>query len=302
MRVASFCSLPCGVVAWSAAEPHADAGGGAPKPASPMLTVIVKATFSLAVDGEAPLAPEQEPLRGDQADPFGDPAGLWYASDFAPRKARADVSVVGHAYAAAPTTSIAARFSFDVLDRRFAALAARPAARIPLSPSHLRASEAPGASAVVVGPRAPWSDARAALADAADFQFYNAAPHEQQLGVLRPNGLLSLDGLLPGAPHRQAWLPGHRPRVFLFGESGPSERAHEVPLVCDTLWIDTDRALCTLTWRGVVAIARAVEPPVGLVLSLEARGAAQSWAALREALPSARWFEAMQPADLIAPD
>src|SRR6185436_20451978 len=45
-------------------------------------------------------------------------------------------------------------------------------------------------------------------------------------------------------------LPGLRPRARL--EAGGSQR--EIPLACDTLWIDTDRAICTLTWRGFVPL------------------------------------------------
>jgi hypothetical protein len=83
--------------------------------------------------------------------------------------------------------------------------------------------------------------------------------------------------------------------VFLFGESGPGEFAPEVPLVCDTLWIDTDQSICTLTWRGVIALARSTEAPRGFVLSLEPRGAAQSWAALRDVLDAATWTRADEP-------
>ena len=31
-------------------------------------------------------------------------------------------------------------------------------------------------------------------------------------------------------------------------------------LTCDTLWIDTDRGICTLVWRGTVPLTHAQEP------------------------------------------
>ncbi len=298
MRVASLCSLPFGLIPWTGAEP--------------MLSVVVKATFSLAADGEATLAAEQEPLRIDEPDPLSDAAGLRYASDFAPQKARADVLVVGHAHAPSRVNTIPIRMTFDVLDKHFVARSAEATTRIPLVPRHLRTNEATNASPMAVGPRSAWSPDRMAFGGAElgthgaplrplgpnfDFQFFNSAPIDQQVGVLRPNGVMTLDGLMPGGTRRHAWLPGHRPRVFHFGGGGPGERGAEIPLACDTLWIDTDRAICVLVWRGILARSRAAEPPTTFVVSLEPRGAARGWTALRDVLGTARWEEARTPAD-----
>jgi hypothetical protein len=282
-----------------------------------MLSVVVKATFSLAADGEALLASEQEPLRIDEPDPLSDAAGLRYASDFAPQKARADVLIVGHAHAPSRVNTIPIRMTFDVLDKHLVARSAESTTRIPLVPRHLRTNEATNASPVTIGPRSAWSPERIAFGGAElgphgaplhplgenfDFQFFNAAPIDQQVGVLRPNGTMTLDGLMPGGGRRHAWLPGHRPRVFHFGERGPGDRAAEIPLVCDTLWIDTDRAICALVWRGVVALSRASEPPGVFVVSLEPRGAARGWTVLRDALASAEWERARVPADFTPGD
>jgi hypothetical protein len=303
VEVASFCSLPLGVVFWQTSEP--------------MLTVVVKATFSLMREGEAPLAQEQERLSLDVPDPLGDAAGLKYASDFVPKKARADVIVVGHAHAPEPATSIPVRITIDVLDKQFVARSGEPVRKIPLVPRHLRATTEPTAPAVTVGARAAWAPERltkrfgvigpdgipaAPLGDRFDYQFFNAAPPDQQLNLLRPNGSILLEGLMPGAPRRHVWLPGHRPRVFYYGASGPGPRAAEVPLVSDTLWIDTDRGICTITWRGALALARAGEPPTVLVLSLEPRGAAQSWTTLRDLLGAAIRTRAVEARDLRVPE
>ena len=78
--VAALCPLPVGIVAWQ----------------SPgrVLTVIVKATFSLGMNGVVTLAPVQEPLSLDRPSRLGADDELEYASDFAPLKARADVVMV----------------------------------------------------------------------------------------------------------------------------------------------------------------------------------------------------------------
>jgi hypothetical protein len=301
VRVASLCSLPFGVVPWSGSEP--------------MLSVVVKATFSLAANGEAPLASEQEPLRIDESDPLSDAAGLRYASDFAPQKARADVLVVGHAHAADRVDTIPVRMTLDVLDKRVVARSAEPTTRIPLVARHLRTSESPSAAPVAVGPRSAWSPERIAfggaelgihgaplhpLGDDFDFQFFNAAPLDQQVGMLRANGAMTLEGLMPGGARREAHLPGSRPRVFYFGNENSGDHATEVPLISDTLWIDTDRAICVVVWRGVITLSRAIESPDNFVLSLEARGGAKGWPALRNALGSAKWDDVTTPEDVVS--
>jgi hypothetical protein len=45
-------------------------------------------------------------------------------------------------------------------------------------------------------------------------------------------------------------VPRQRPRAFVERHGG----LEELQLVCDTLWIDTDRGLCTLTWRGQIRV------------------------------------------------
>jgi hypothetical protein len=52
-------------------------------------------------------------------------------------------------------------------------------------------------------------------------------------------------------------LPGLRPHAVV--ERGGRSR-EEVALVCDTLWIDTDRGVASLVWRGRLSMSRADEP------------------------------------------
>ncbi|XXX77031.1 DUF2169 domain-containing protein [Sorangium sp. So ce134] len=84
-----------------------------------------------------------------------------------------------------------------------------------------------------------------------DFSCFNHAPQDQQIKELRDDAQIALENLHPEHPRLVATLPGIRPRAVL-------ERAKGAPqpltMRCDTLWIDTDRSVCTLTWRAQVPI------------------------------------------------
>ncbi|WP_199693818.1 DUF2169 family type VI secretion system accessory protein, partial [Sorangium cellulosum] len=90
-----------------------------PRPDAWMLTFACKATFALR-PGESPLAPEQEPLREADAHWRDDPAFSLYAStDIVPIRPRADVVLVGHAFAPGqvPVRSLVARLSVGEIDK-----------------------------------------------------------------------------------------------------------------------------------------------------------------------------------------
>ncbi|RLB66079.1 MAG: hypothetical protein DRI90_00285, partial [Deltaproteobacteria bacterium] len=76
MDVASFCSLPVGVLEWNAPRP--------------VTTVIVKASFTLESDGSATLAEVQQPLSLDHPLAESD-SELYYGTDFVPLKKAVDV-------------------------------------------------------------------------------------------------------------------------------------------------------------------------------------------------------------------
>jgi hypothetical protein len=88
------------------------------RPGSYALTFVCKATFSLA-PGELVLAPEQLPIY--EADcPWSEVVtSLYAASDVVPAKPRADVVLVGNAYAAGgvPVPSLVARLSVAEIDK-----------------------------------------------------------------------------------------------------------------------------------------------------------------------------------------
>src|SRR4051812_48042778 len=107
MNVVSICPLPVASWLWQ------------PAPSAWMLTVICRATF-LLLPTESVLAPDQEhPIEED--DYWNDDAGrsLRVASDLAPLKPRADVTLVGHAFAphGVPVRSLAVRLLVGEIDK-----------------------------------------------------------------------------------------------------------------------------------------------------------------------------------------
>ncbi|APR79702.1 Hypothetical protein A7982_05049 [Minicystis rosea] len=84
-----------------------------------------------------------------------------------------------------------------------------------------------------------------------DQRFFMSAPADQQLDELRPHEQIVLENLHPDHERLVASLAGWEPRAIV---ERPRAPAVGLPMTCDTLWIDTDRAICTLTWRGHLAL------------------------------------------------
>ena len=78
---------------------------------------------------------------------------------------------------------------------------------------------------------------------------HQEAPLDQQLAPLRGDERLVLENIHPAHPTLVTRLPGLFPRAHV-----EAPGAARLPLVADTLRIDADRALVTLTWRGVLAV------------------------------------------------
>ncbi|AUX20549.1 hypothetical protein SOCEGT47_010210 [Sorangium cellulosum] len=86
--------------------------------------------------------------------------------------------------------------------------------------------------------------------------YFNAAPPDQQLEQLTGGERIVLAHLHPRHPQLATVLEEVIPRAALRrGDSAPQE----MRLRCDTLWIDADRGICTLTWRGAVPLGHAGE-------------------------------------------
>ncbi|NUP05678.1 MAG: DUF2169 domain-containing protein [Polyangiaceae bacterium] len=84
-----------------------------------------------------------------------------------------------------------------------------------------------------------------------DRSFFNVAPDDQRVVELHDDERIVLENLHPRFPGLVANLPGLRPRATVTGRPvGPRELA----MRADTLAIDTNRLLCSVTWRGQVPL------------------------------------------------
>jgi hypothetical protein len=118
------------------------------------------------------------------------------------------------------------------------------------------------------------------LPETMPWEFFQAAPPDQQIEHLRGGEWLVLDGLHPALARVQTRLPAVRgaARVSL---AGAPERP--LDLACDTLAIDGDRQTLALTWRGRCDVVEgdAVPASIAVLAALETPGVAVDWSALR---------------------
>jgi hypothetical protein len=147
-----------------------------------------------------------------------------------------------------------------------------------------RVASRPAAGIVLVGPGFPHGDhpGRAPVAHVvvgnvdSKLEIQGETPFDEELGPLagiRPDERLLLENLHAEHPRLLTRLPGIRPFAFLDRLGAPQRLGFEA----DTLWIDTARALCTLTFR--VAIPLRHEGEQGTVLVLLAQsGQEPTWA------------------------
>lgn len=99
-----------------------------------------------------------------------------------------------------------------------------------------------------------------------DFDYFQSAPPDQQIAEIRPKETLMLEHLHPTHALLSTSLPGIVPRAVVHRASGERE---DVTLVADTLWIDTDRGICCVVWRGTVGLYHADESGIIAVALLE---------------------------------
>jgi hypothetical protein len=85
-----------------------------------------------------------------------------------------------------------------------------------------------------------------------DFSFFNAAPEDQQLDELLGDEQIVLENVHPEFRRLVTCLPREHPCAFVEHPAAPPE---ELPMRCDTLWVDADNRIFTLTWRGRLTIA-----------------------------------------------
>ncbi|MGK3990616.1 DUF2169 domain-containing protein [Sorangium sp. So ce136] len=311
-------------------------------------TIVCKATFNLLPD-VSPLASEQERPNENDKHWDGDPArSLYSPSDLVPFKPRADVLLVGNAFAPRkePVRALVARLAIGSVDKsieiycdrawtaegklhegpwfssmplRYERAAGGPETWNPVGMGHSGRLDAQGLlrlanlqprgfrlgdpstrlPPVGFGPIAPswperarklvnrtaWSERdwhRLPMPEDLDTGWFNAAPVDQQIEVIRGDERLVLENLHREHARLETALAGLRARACV--DRGDGGEAREIQMICDTLWIDTDRAVYTLTWRGVVPLQTPEQPGRILVATAE-RGRSVDWADLKRRGP-----------------
>ena len=236
-----------------------------------VLTVVGKATFDL-LQGDARLSERQEDvLVRDRLYEDGQ-GGVHTSTDLVPFKPHVDVYVVGHAFAAREETPrvIVARVAVGEIDK---SVELGPETRVdvdPAGPQHLTLPRNVGGDAPEVGfgphpesarmrrerlgrHAATWSLADLAdkpLPEDIDPAYFNAAPANQRLQLLREDAVIALDHLHPTQPRLATKLPNVRARAFAETEQGVAD----VRMAADTLCVDANRGVATVTWRGQVLL------------------------------------------------
>ena len=97
-----------------------------------------------------------------------------------------------------------------------------------------------------------------------NFEFFNAAPRDQQIDMLRAGAVIELDNLSRTHPRLTTQLPAIRPQVFRIDPR--TGRSEEIILRCDTLWIDADRGVAVLTFRGLYDVGAGGDETIGKLL------------------------------------
>ncbi|WP_437946721.1 DUF2169 domain-containing protein [Sorangium sp. So ce296] len=132
-----------------------------------------------------------------------------------------------------------------------------------------------------------------------DFRYFHAAPADQQIERLRGDEWIFLQGLHPHAPWIRSRLPSARALARLH-RTGPGgdDPGQPVELVADTLTIDADRLLCSLIWRGNVALLPGDLPArMRVVAGVEMPGRPLAWPSVAADRASSRpWPPAAGPA------
>jgi hypothetical protein len=262
-----------------------------------MQTLVCKLTIKLAPGTSLLAKRHDPIYEHDRFPDDGQSGGPYAPADLVPGKPCVDVTLVGAAYApnGHPCESLVARLEIGSLDKSLTVesddpfksaplsyrspadngAAAHGAVRIkPLAPGGALAppnswrlagfgpvaSHWPSRNALLRGSKPPSDLAKGdevTLADDFDLQFFNAAPPDQQIDLIRPGDTLVLENLHPEHGTLRTHLPLVSPQAFV---ERPGGKRSELEMKIDSLWIDTTRCVATLTWRAQLSLTRLEEP------------------------------------------
>ncbi len=122
-----------------------------------------------------------------------------------------------------------------------------------------------------------------ALPDTFAWSFFHAAPADQRCSFFEGNEWIVLEGLHPEHARFESQLPGGRARARLYSLESTSHR--EVSLTADTIWIDGDRSMCCVLWRGNFEVEDGMLQNVQLFAGLEMPNRSIPWPGVSAAPP-----------------
>ncbi|MBK6516518.1 MAG: DUF2169 domain-containing protein [Polyangiaceae bacterium] len=217
-------------------------------PAGPRLTVVGKIGFELHEGPLKTLLPAVDLCRADR---FDTKTGLFAAaSDLAPLVPSAEILVLARAYGPPGPVAVrlhVARKGATLLDKRVSIAAGASACLGPVAPSSpSRLGRLKGLTPAAL--EAPPLGLPAGF----DFAYFRAAPDDQQLGALKGDEEITLEGLHPTLPRLSFKLPGC---VLIARLLQPKGRPLKMtPLLPDRLLLDLERGWGALTYRAGIAI------------------------------------------------
>jgi hypothetical protein len=253
------------------------------------LTAIVKATFALAPEARMTIAVPDPILATEVPDPSG--RGLRSAGDLAPYLGETDVLLTGHAEVLptflAPEIRVWLAVIRDGVARVDRWLELDASARVGPARGHVHidgagplSREWPRRSQFLEGLdarrlHAPLVD----IPEGLDWTYFQAAPVEQRMELLRGDEWLVLGGIYAQRPRLRTQLPEARgvARLYRRGESLPREGA-SIALVADMLVIDVDRRCASILWRGHTSVEEAELGSLHVVAGVELPGRPIPWA------------------------
>jgi hypothetical protein len=226
-------------------------------------TIVAKATYELAPGESSPLH-EPCPIQEEDGDPS---RSAHVPSDLAPFKRAAEVVVVGTAFAPQKVASILARVVVGSVDKaievfpprhveagatldRYPLRSGTPESNEPTSGFGPIASTWPSRAGLLGSHDRAWlrQPFAASMPPAFPPNFFQTAPPDQWLDrPLAPNERIILEGLHPEVRRLVMSLSGIEPRAVV---AGPSPEV--VRLIGDLLFVDTERGICTVTFRGQI--------------------------------------------------
>ncbi len=106
------------------------------------------------------------------------------------------------------------------------------------------------------------------LPDDIEVEYFNHAPADQRLAEIAPDQEFVLENMHPDQVRLVGKLPPVKPQVFV---ERPRTGPQELTFTADGVWFDTDRALCTVTWRAQLPLAARDEAGRVLVVLPAAR-------------------------------